>query len=166
MLRVGSQFFVLFGFWLGLSGHVDISSTEDQYLIGCGLLSCALVTYIVQREHILDEEGHLVHLLRRLAGYVPWLLWEIVKANIDVAARVWSPTLRIEPQLVRVPCELKTDLGTVIYANSITLTPGTVTVSVDMETKELLVHALSAQAAQSLTDGGMHTRVKKLEGLS
>ena len=165
MLQVSSQFFVLFGFWLGLSGHVDISSVEDQYLIGCGLLSCALVTYITQRERVLDEAGHPLHLLRHLVGYVPWLLWEIVKANIDVAARVWSPTLRIEPQLVRVPCELETDLGTVIYANSITLTPGTVTVSVDMETNELLVHALSAQAAQSLKDGDMHTRVKKLEGL-
>ena len=163
MLRVGSKFFVLFGFWLGLSGHANISSVEDQYLIGCGLLSCALVTYLGQREHILDPESHPVHLLRRLVGYVPWLLWEIVKANIDVAALVWSPTLRIEPQLVRVPCELETHLGTVIYANSITLTPGTVTVSVDMETQEFLVHALSAQAAQSLKDGDMHTRVKKLE---
>lgn len=163
MLRVGSQFFVLFGFWLTLSGHTDISSAEDLYLMGCGLLSCALVTYTAGREHIQDEEGLPIHLLKRLGGYVPWLLWQIVKANIDVAVRVWSPTLRIEPQLVRVPCELETDLGTVIYANSITLTPGTVTVSVDVETKELLVHALSAESAQSLTDGGMHTRVKKLE---
>lgn len=165
MLRVGLQFCVLFGFWLILSGHADTDSAEDLYLMGCGLLSCALVQYITRGERIQDEEGLPIHFVQRLGGYVPWLLWEIVKANIDVAVRVWSPRLRIEPRLMRVPCELETELGTVIYANSITLTPGTVTVGVDMETKELLVHALSEEAALSLKDGGMHTRVKTLERL-
>lgn len=163
-MRVGSQFLVLLGFWLLLSGHFDVSRAEDRYLLACGIVSCGLVIYLAQRTAILDEEGHPIHLALRLAGYLPWLGWEIIKANIDVARQVWSPQLKIDPQLVSVSYETRTDLGTLIYANSITLTPGTVTLSVDTDTRELLVHALSLEAAGSLKAGEMHARVKALEG--
>ena len=164
MLRVGSQFLVLLGFWLLLSGHFDISRAEDRYLLACGIAACGLVVYLAQRKHILDEEGHPIHLALRLLAYLPWLGWEIVKANIDVARQVWSLQLKIDPQLVSLAYETQTDLGTLIYANSITLTPGTVTISVDADTRQLLVHALSTEAACSLTDGEMQARVKALEG--
>lgn len=166
MMHVVSQFLVLMGFWLLLSGQIDVSDSGNRYLMACGLLSCALVTYIAMRKEILDEEGHPVHLAFHLLAYFPWFFWQIILANIDVASRVWSPKPNIEPQMVTVPFRTHTDLGTMIYANSITLTPGTVTVSVDLEKREMLVHVLSESAVQSLLSGEMHDRVKNLEGLA
>ena len=129
----------------------------------CGVLSCALVAYISTREKFLDEEGHPVHLAISMMSYFPWLLWQVLLANLDVAYRVWHPKLKINPRFIRVPYRIETDLGITTYANSITLTPGTVTVSVDKENQELQVHALTDEAAVSLLSGKMHDRVKKFE---
>ncbi len=84
-------------------------------------------------------------------------MWQIVIANIDVARRVLSPSLPISPTLIRVKASQSTDLGQAIYANSITLTPGTI--SIDVEDGEILVHALTREGAQSLLDGEMDRRV-------
>jgi len=99
-----------------------------------------------------------------MLSYMPWLLWQIVLANIDVAYLVWHPKQNIAPRIIKVPFSMRTSLGTMIYANSITLTPGTITVSVDETKGEMLVHALSDKAAEGLLSGEMHERVKKLEG--
>ena len=132
--------------------------------MACGILTCLFVTYLTHRKGILDEEGHPIHLALAMLSYLPWLLWQIVLANLDVAYRVWHPKLKISPRMIRVPYSTKTSVGKVIYANSITLTPGTVTISVDEQTGEMLVHALSDKAAEGLLSGEMHERVKKLEG--
>jgi multicomponent Na+:H+ antiporter subunit E len=166
MARAVSKFIVLMVFWLLLSGQANLTDSQDLYLMACGLLSCALVTYISIRKRILDEEGHPVHLTSQILSYFPWLLGQIVLANLDVAYRVWHPQQKIQPRMIGISFSTETDLGTMIYANSITLTPGTVTVSVDQEKGEMLVHALSEKAAQSLLAGEMHERVKKLEGSS
>ena len=163
-MRALSKFLLLFVFWLLLSGQVDMSDSGDFYLLSCGILASAFVTYIALRGKILDEEGHPIHLAFRMIPYLPWLLWEIVLANLDVAYRVWHPGQMISPRIIRVPFCTQTDLGTVIYANSITLTPGTVTVSVEERSNELLVHALSEKAAMGLLSGEMHQRIKKVEG--
>jgi multicomponent Na+:H+ antiporter subunit E len=68
----------------------------------------------------------------------------------------------INPMLINIKNNLKTDLGMVILANSITLTPGTVTI--DVNENEFLVHVISEKAAQSLISGEMQARVKKIEG--
>ncbi len=158
------KFLFLMAFWLLLSGQTDLSDSGDRYLIICGVLSCAFVTYIAMRMNILDEEGHPIHLVFRMLRYLPWLLWQVALANIDVAYRVWHPKQKITPQFIRVPLGMRTSLGTLIYANSITLTPGTITVSVDETKGELLVHALSDKAAKELLSGEMHDRIEKLEG--
>jgi len=152
-----------------LSGHVLVYDegkwdTEALYLLGCGVFSCGLVTYIAIRKNILDKESLPLHLAFGMILYIPWLFWQILVSNIDVAYRVWHPSMPIHPKLIKVPFETKTDLGTVIYCNSITLTPGTVTVSVDNENQELLIHALSDKAADGILAGDMHEKVKKLEG--
>ncbi len=161
MPRQVSLFLVLLVFWCLLSGQVDLRHSADLYLFGCGVFCCALVTYLASRKDIVDEEGHPIHLAWRSFSYLPWLFRQIVISNIDVAKRVWHPRRPIAPRLVRVPYETKTDLATVIYANSITLTPGTITVIVDTEKREILVHALSAEAEAGLRE--MHDRVVKLE---
>ncbi|MFQ5842946.1 MAG: Na+/H+ antiporter subunit E, partial [Thermodesulfobacteriota bacterium] len=153
----------LLGFWLLLSGQTDWADSGDRYLMACGVFSCALVTYLAIRKEILDEEGHPIHLASRFLAYIPWLLWQIVLANLDVAYRVWHPRRKISPRLIRVPFRTQADIVTVTYANSITLTPGTITISVDQEKRELLVHTLSEEAARWLLSGQMHERVMKLE---
>ncbi len=151
--------FVLFGVWLLWSGHF-----KDPLLLGLGVVSCALVVAIALRMDTVDHEGHPMHLVGRAVVYWPWLLWAIIKANIDVALRILSPRLPISPTMVEVQTSQKSALGQVIYANSITLTPGTV--SVDLTDDMIIVHALSRESAEALMDGEMDRRVTVMEGAS
>ena len=147
---------VLFGVWLLWSGHYD------PLPVVLGLISCAVVVMIVRRMNVVDHEGAPLELSLRPLRYLPWLLWEIVKANVDVARRILHPRLPIHPTLITVKAGQQRDLGRVIYANSITLTPGTV--SVDLVGDEITVHALSRKAAAGVQSGEMDRRVTKLEG--
>jgi multicomponent Na+:H+ antiporter subunit E len=147
---------VLFGLWLLLSGHFD------PLLLGLGVLSCLLVLLISHRMDVVDHEGVPVHLGRRALSYWPWLLLEMAKANLGVARLILHPKMPISPVLVRVPAGQKTELGQVIYANSITLTPGTV--SVELENGTILVHALTRSGAAALETGEMGRRVAAMEG--
>lgn len=149
----------LFGVWLLWSGHYT------PLLISFGAVSCMLVVLLSHRMNIIDEEGVPVHLgLRPFYDYAPWLLKEIVLANIDVARRILDPGLPIRPTIVWVRASQKGDLGRVIYANSITLTPGTV--SIDMVGDQIAVHALSYEGAAEDMAGDMDRRVSNLEGSS
>ena len=142
--------------WLLWSGHYT------TLLIAFGAGSSLFVVLIARRMCLTDAEGHPVHLLLRLTTYVPWLIWAIVKSNIDIAVRILNPRLPISPRIIKVKASQKTDLGRVIYANSITLTPGTVTV--DVEGDELTVHALTRGTAEDLETGDMDRRVTGTEG--
>jgi len=167
-LRSVSLFVFLLIFWLLLSGRFDVRHSNDVFLTACGVGSCLFVTWLARRKFdILDDEGHPIQLGLRAFTYVPWLLGQIALSNWDVFKRVWNPALPIDPCVIRVPFDTKSDLGTVIYANSITLTPGTVTISVDKDKRELLVHCLTPGAGDDLREGGaggMLSRVKKFEG--
>ena len=156
MIRSLSLGATLFGLWLLLSGHFE------PLLLILGLASVALVVWIARRMDVIDHEGHPIGLTPRILLYWPWLIWEIVKANIDVMRRILDPALPISPTVVRVPASQKTELGTVIYANSITLTPGTVTI--DLEGNDLIVHAFSEDGAIALESGEMDRRVTAVEG--
>ena len=159
MFRAISLFVVLMAFWFLLSGQFT-----NVRLVVSGVVCCLAVTLLAVRQNIVDEEGHPIHLALRSILYIPWLFWQIILSNLDVAYRVWHPGRPIAPRMVRVPYRTKSDLATVIYANSITLTPGTVTVRVDPEKKEFLVHALTEKAEKGVLDGSMDARVRKLEG--
>lgn len=111
---------------------------------------------------VVDRETYPVHLSKFLPRYWLWLIKEIVLANIDVTKRILSPRLPVNPQLFRVKASQHNDLGKVIYANSITLTPGTVTVDIDGD--EFVVHALSDATKDDLESGEMDRRVSALEG--
>lgn len=152
---------VLFGVWLLWSGHYTI---ERTLVLVLGIVSCLAVVGIVRRMGIVDSEGHPIHLAGRAIVYVPWLLLAILRSNVDVALRILNPRLPVSPTLIRTRATQKTALGKVIYANSITLTPGTV--SIDVENDFILVHALSRESAEELADGGMDRRVTALEGES
>ena len=148
---------ILFGLWLLLSGHYV------PLLLTVGLLSVGLAVFIAVRMDVIDHET-VRHMVRyHLLGfrYWPWLAAEVVKANLDVARRVVSRGPDISPRLVRLKVSQKSDLAKVIYANSITLTPGTVTVDIDED--EFVVHALTREAAEALQGGEMDRRVHDLE---
>ena len=101
----------------------------------------------------------------RLLLYVPWLAGEIIKATLDVARRIVSlGPPPIAPRIIRVRASQESELAQVIYANSITLTPGTI--SIDVSDGEILVHALHADAARGVEEGSMDRRCAALEGKS
>ena len=142
--------------WLLLSGHYT------ALLLTLGLASVILVVYIALRMEVVDREGHPVHLKPRATlGYWMWLLKEIILSNIDVCKRILSPSLPISPTRMSIRCSQTTDLGRVIFANSITLTPGTVSMSVDNDYID--VHALTVHGAEQLADGEMDRRICALE---
>ncbi|MBW2421779.1 MAG: Na+/H+ antiporter subunit E [Deltaproteobacteria bacterium] len=144
-------------FWLLWSGHFEPA------LLAYGLLSCALVLVVSLRLDVVDPEALPVHFGLRPILYLPWLFVEIAKANVDVAKIILSPTLRIYPHLIRVPARQRSEVGQVTYANSITLTPGTI--SLDVRDDQILVHALTKEAAAGVESGEMDRRVAWMEGL-
>ncbi len=151
-------FIILFLLWLLSSGHYT------TLIISFGVFSCALVVFLSWKMEIIDSEGVPIHLIGGAIRYVPWLIWQIILANIDVTKRVLQPKMDITPQLIEVETSQKTDLGRVIYANSITLTPGTVSIQVHED--RILVHAIAKEVAEELQKGEMDRRVTRMEGLS
>ena len=101
------------------------------------------------------------HITPKLPLYWFWLLRQIVKANLAVTKIILSPRLPISPTVVRVRAGQKSDLAKVIYANSITLTPGTVSINLDDDHIE--VHALTTRMAADLQTSEMERRVSRLE---
>lgn len=149
---------VLAGFYGLLSGQF-----HNSFLMIVGGLCVALIVWLSARMAIVDDESVPAGgVWVRMVLYIPYLLWQVLLSNWDVFKRVWDPALPVAPTMVRVPYTTRTAFGTVTYANSITLTPGTVTVEV-LE-GEMLIHALTPEAADGLKDGSMEAQVKRLEG--
>jgi len=142
-------------FWLLLSGHYVV------FTLILGLVSVVLIVWLNHKMGISDEHTLPVSLLKRLPNYWRWLFVEIIKSNLHVVKKIWQPTLDIEPQFTTVSSPFKTNLVKVIHANSITLTPGTVTVAVDDHV--LLVHALTKQTLDSLNSTKMNDKLTTLE---
>ena len=151
MLHALSLGLVLFILWLLLSGFFEI------LLLSLGAGSVLAVVWIAYRMDVIDHEGHPVHLTARALLYWPWLTMEIIKTNIDVAAVIVRRKMPIHPSVIKVKATQETELGQVIYANSITLTPGTVTIAVDKDI--MTIHALTRGAAEDLESGEMDRRV-------
>lgn len=160
-MRAVVLFVTLFAFYLSLSGQI-----HNNFLLIIGGVACLVTTLVSVRMGNVDDEGVPVDRWPRTFLYIPWLMWEIFKANIDVAKQVWFPKrYPIDPRMIEVRHGLKTGYGVATFANSITLTPGTVTVETDREGEPIfLVHALSAGPAQDLLEGGMHEMVAWVEG--
>jgi multicomponent Na+:H+ antiporter subunit E len=122
--------------WAVLSGYFD-----KPILLILGAVSVILAMGLAYRMRIIDRETAPFFRLGTLIPYYMWLGREITMANVAVVKTSLKPEIDITPRLVRVPVEARSDLGRCIFANSITLTPGTVTV--EIEEDGYLVHALS-----------------------
>lgn len=146
-------FLILTAGWCLLSGHYNI------LLLSLGLVSCGLSMLIYHRVSggritwigFASPWGHV--------KYVCWLLVEIVKSSIEVMRLIVNPS-SIDPQFVELDCAELDETGKVIYANSITLTPGTVTT--ELSGNQLHIHGLTAEARSALQGGNMLSKVEKL----
>lgn len=157
-MRLASLTVLLFAFWLLLSGHYK------PWLVILGFLCSLGIAVFASRFRMADEEGHPVHLSLSAITYWPWLVVEIFKAAIDVAKIIVDPKLPISPVMVRIKAGQKSAEGIATYANSITLTPGTISTYVSTDDREILVHALTEEGAEALEEGTMDRRVTAFEG--
>jgi multicomponent Na+:H+ antiporter subunit E len=146
----------LFAFWMLLSGMIT------PFLVAAGIGSAVAVALLARRMELADREGHPIHLAPAALTYWPWLLKEIAVSGWQVAKIILHPRLPVSPALVRFKPSQKSAVGLVTHANSITLTPGTITVEADHN--EFLVHALTLEGARALADSAMDRRVRALEG--
>ena len=137
------------------------SGINVPLIVGFGVFSVLFVLWIMKRmdDVACDDPPYTLGL--RPLFYFPYILWEIVKANLDVTKAILSPS-RISPRMFRTKASQKTGVARVIYANSITLTPGTVTL--DMRGDDLLIHALTKDSKAGVESGDMDKRVTQLEG--
>ncbi len=158
MFHSVSLFGFLYLFWLLLSGLFT------PFLLSAGA-GCALaVVWLARRMDVLDHEGHPIHLSHRALLYWPWLAREIVKSAWDVSRIILDPKLPVSPTLVRFAPSQKSDVGLVIHAQSITLTPGTITIEAGPD--EFLVHGLTRGSAAAVVGSEMDARVLACEGAS
>ncbi len=158
MKSVLGYIFILSIFWIINSGYFK------PLLLGFGGVSVVFVVFLVFRMKKQDGESFPVIIPSwRLPGYIIWMIGQIILANLDVAKRVWGGRSCISPTIITICSDQKTEVGKVLYANSITMTPGTVTLSVRDNIFE--VHALSREAAESLQKGEMNRRVSLMERL-
>ena len=141
--------------WLLLSGHYDF------LMLGFGAISVLFVVFLAHRMDVVDHEGHPVHLTWRIPAYWVWLIWQIIISNVQVARHILSPSLKIDPRMILLPMGQANDLDRANYANSITLTPGTVSVRLD-DDGQILVHALDKNFADGLKSGEMERRVRSV----
>jgi multicomponent Na+:H+ antiporter subunit E len=146
----------LFTFWVALSGHYT------PVLVAAGAVSAAVCVLAAARMRVADDEGHPIELFWGAMTYYPWLIREIAKSAWSVTKIILHPSLPISPTMTVVRASQKTAAGVATYANSITLTPGTVTVGVNG--RDLTVHALVREGALDLERGGMDRRVSQFEG--
>ena len=155
MLHVITMSLVTAVLWFLLSGFTD------PFILSLGAVSVAAVVLIAHRMDVIDHEGHPIHLIWRATGSWLWLTVEIFKSNWQLARAVLMPRTHVRPVVVNLSASQRSEIGQVIYANSITLTPGTITL--DTEPGELFVHALMESGAQGLLDGEMDRRVSQVE---
>lgn len=156
MLRFASLLVALFVFWILMSGYFT------AFLLSAGFGSALAVAWLARRMYALDHESHPSHLSFAAATYWPWLIKEIWKAGIQVSRIIVDPALPISPTLVRFKPGQASTVGLVTHANSITLTPGTITVQAGRD--EFLVHGLTRAGAEGCVDSEMDRRVRRLEG--
>ena len=138
----------LFGLWVLLSGKLDV------FHLSVGFLGAALIAWVNTKSRHLDKPPLP---LSRLVLYLPWLFWEIVKSSLNITKIILDPKLPVNPRLIQYPTNLGNNTAVVLLGNSITLTPGTVTIEVS--SSELLVHALDDESSSGLEARTMERKI-------
>lgn len=154
----------LFAFWLLLSGQYSLPYSHHFHplVLFFGVLSSLLVTYIAWRMDRVDRYAFPINLTWRVILYLAWLIKEIFLANVNVARIILHPKLPISPIMVPFRARMMSDMCRVIYANSITLTPGTITTGTSGDV--LRIHALTWHDVDGREEDEMDRRICALEG--
>ncbi|MBH53296.1 MAG: hypothetical protein CMI18_02995 [Opitutaceae bacterium] len=152
-------FSLLFGIWVVFSGLIDI------FHLTLGFIACLFITLISSDFYFTNRSKGLGNRLTEIAkipGYLLWLLWEIILSNIHILKLALTPgdIKGLDPSLIRVKTDLKTDYGKYILANSITLTPGTITIDIDGD--ELLIHSISRHTKMGVEEEIMEQKVSNV----
>ena len=149
--HIASLGILLLALWLGLSGQIN------PLMLSLGVVSTLIVIFLSVRMDAIDREIYPANMTVLMLRFWLFLAREVIAANIDVIKRIFRPGKNISPQLFELPLTLKTDLSRVIYANAITMTPGTVSANLDKKT--ITVHTLTIEAAHDLHSGRMANAV-------
>jgi len=145
-------FFILFAFWVLLSGRFD------SFHLTLGVICSVLVGFLSHDLLFFNIRlGDFRTRTRRFFLAGPWFLGQIFSANLHVAYLALSPKMPIDPQIIRFKTKLESDIAWVALANSITLTPGTITI--DIREGEFFVHALDRKVAYDLNTGEMEDKI-------
>ena len=148
-------FVIMLSFWVILSGMFD------AFHLTLGVICCILVSLFSGKMLFTDLRVEVrIGQIFGMLVYGPWLLWEIVLSSLQVAYIVLHPQMldKMDPQIIRFKTKLKSNFARVTFAQSITLTPGTITVS--LQNDEMTVYALTQSAADSLP-GEMEKRIAR-----
>ncbi len=149
----------LFVYWLLLSGKYT------TWLVSSGaVLSVAVVVFSLFKG-ITDEEGFPIEKLPRALIYWPWLGWQMVRSALNVTRLILHPKLPISPTMVKVDALQQSAVGLTTYANSITLTPGTISVEVSEKGSAIWVHAITKENAEGFADDEMNRKVAWMDGV-
>ena len=152
------MFFLLFGFWVLLNGRW----TTEIAVVGL-VVAAALYAFLAAfMGYSPRKEWAVLKRLGRILAYLGYLVCEVVKSSVAVLKLIWSPKLVPEPKLISFRTGLRTDAGKVVLADSITLTPGTITVNVQGD--RMLVHCLDTSFGIDENDFEMERRVMRVEG--
>ncbi len=140
--------------WLLLSGHYT------ALILSFGAVSVLIVVWFMWRMERVDEKLDVLPMRPRMLYYLLWLMWQVVLSNIDLVRRIWDPDLPIRPTWQRLDTKVTSSLAKTLYANSITLTPGTLTT--DVREDHFMVHSLSPDGIEELRKGGMEEKIQRL----
>jgi multicomponent Na+:H+ antiporter subunit E len=149
---------ILSVFWLLLSGMYN------PLLLSFGMASIVLVLFVLRRMETVDKKRQQVGTGLRLIRYIPWLIAQVLKSSIQVTKLIWGSPNKVSPTLAKINISNVPPNKRVLYANSITLTPGTL--CVDLKDNELTIHALQESSITELEEGYMENKITSIWGKS
>ena len=155
-MYLANRALILAVFWMLLSGYFK------PLMLGFGVLSVMVVLVFLKRMDEVDDEPMFISSGHRILRYAIWLLGQIALSSIHVTRLIWAPAGKLSPSLEKISVHNTLETTRVIYANSITLTPGTL--SVDLEGDEITVHALQRESIEELKSGDMERKITSIWG--
>lgn len=155
-MHIGKWALLLSVFWLLLSGFIQ------PLLLSFGAVSVVVVLIVLKRMDAVDKEPKSLSFNLQTFRYFTWLVGQIFMSSAHVTKLIWGNPDRIAPVLSKISITSMPDEKKVLYANSITLTPGTL--SVDLHNEEITVHALQTASIESLKQGEMENKIAGRQG--